>query len=212
MTAFLLFLPFGLIGWPLSRRSALAAERRWKLTRQFKDAIGSLSSFLGAGYSVENAVFAATDELVHLYGASAMITEEFALIGRQIRLNKPAELMLSDFARRSGSEEIRNFAEVFRIARKSGGELCSIIAHTTSVIGDRIAVTEEIKNLTAARRYEQKIMNLMPFAIILYIDFSSEGFFDIMYQTLAGRAVMTACLLCYAFACMLSQKILAIRF
>lgn len=190
----------------------LARERRWRLTLQFKDAIGSLSSFLGAGYSLENAVFAVADELNHLYGSSAMITEEFSLIGKQLRLNKPAEVPLADFAKRSGSEEIRNFMEVFRIARRSGGELCSIIEHTASVIGDRISVTEEINNLTAARRYEQKIMNLMPFAIILYIDLSSEGFFDVMYQTLPGRLVMTVCLLCYGLACLLSQRILAIRF
>ena len=52
---FLFLLPFGLIGLPLYRRKALLKKRQWRLTLQFKEAAGILSSFLGAGYSVENA-------------------------------------------------------------------------------------------------------------------------------------------------------------
>ena len=204
-------LPLGAVVLPLCMRRSLAERRRWKLTLQFKDGIGSLSSFLNAGYSIENAVLASIDELTELYGKDAMITEEFRQIGRQLGLNKPIELPLADFARRSGIEEIRNFVEVFRIAKRSGGALCSIIEHTVSVIREKISVMEEINNLTAARRFEQKIMNLMPFAIILYIDLSSDGFFDVMYQSVPGRCIMTICLLCYGFAVFLSSRIMDIR-
>ncbi len=41
--------------------------------------------------------------------------------------------------------------------------------------------------MTAARVFEQKIMNGIPFGIILYIDFTSPGFFQSMYQTWLGR-------------------------
>lgn len=208
--AFLLLLPLGAVVYPLYQRQALCSSRKRKLQLQFKDGIGMLSSFLGAGYSVENAFSASAAELRNLYGEEAMITKEFMQISADIRLNKPVEALLSDFGRRSGLEDAANFAEVFRIAKRSGGELCSIIAHTAEVIREKTSVSEEINMLTASRRFEQRIMNLMPFGIILYIDLSSAGFFDVMYLTVLGRGIMTACLLGYVGAWVLSDRILDI--
>lgn len=51
----------------------------------------------------------------------------------------------------------------------------------------------------------------IPFAIVLYIDFTSPGFFEIMYSALPGRLVMTACLVMYAGAAVLSKRILEIE-
>lgn len=211
MGAFLLLLPAGIIGYPLYRRRELLRKRQWKLTLEFREAIGLLSSFLSAGYSVENAFAASLRELRSLYGDRAMITEEFSRITAQLRMNRPIEALLEDLALRSGVDEIRNFTEVFSIARRSGGELYTIIEHTVSVIRETLSVGEEIETLTAARRFEQRIMNLMPFGIILYIDLSSGGFFEVMYSTAAGRLIMTVCLLVYLAACLLSERIMDIR-
>ena len=79
------------------------------------------------------------------------------------------------------------------------------------VIRDKIQVQEEIQTMTAARIFEQKIMNGIPFGMILYIDFTSPGFFDIMYGTWMGRLIMTLCLAFYMGAVMLSGKILDIE-
>lgn len=209
--AFLILFPLGAAAYPLYQRRILCEKRKRKLQLQFKDGIGMLSSFLSAGYSVENAFFAAAAELCSLYGEGAMITVEFGQINAGLRMNKPVEALLSEFGRRSGLEDVENFAEVFRIAKRSGGELCSIIAHTADVIREKTSVSEEISMLTASRRFEQRIMNLMPFGIILYIDLSSAGFFEPMYGTALGRGVMTACLLGYAGAWVLSDRILDIH-
>ena len=146
-----------------------------------------------------------------MYGPKGMITQEIAAIVRGIRLNKPVEGLLTDLADRSGLQDIRNFAEVFAIAKRSGGSMSEIIGRTTEVIRDKTAVTEEIRNMTASRRYEQNIMNVLPFAIIVYINLTSSGFLDVMYRTLAGRAVMTLCLAMLAGSWALSRKILDIR-
>ena len=65
--------------------------------------------------------------------------------------------------------------------------------------------------MTAEKRFEQKIMNLMPFFIVFYVDVTSPGFFEPMYRTAAGRVVMTACLGMYLAACVISQRILQIE-
>ena len=208
---FLFLVPLALIGFPRLRREHLKNKRLWELTLEFKEAIWIVSGFLSAGISVENAFEMAVPELVRLYGEDAMIVEEFQRITRGLKLNKPIEPMLQDFAERSGLQDIRNFTEVFSIAKRSGGSLKEIIERTGKIIRDKTAVTEEIRSMTASRRYEQNIMNILPFGIILYINLTSNGFLNVMYERFAGRMIMTACLALIALSYWLSQKILDIR-
>ena len=65
--------------------------------------------------------------------------------------------------------------------------------------------------MLASRMFEQKIMNLIPFLIVLYIDLTSPGFFNVMYVTWMGRGVMTMCLAAYAAALAMARKILDIE-
>ncbi len=208
---FILTAPVFAVLLPAVKQPDLKERERNRLNTQFREAIGMVSSFQSAGYSVENAFFATLSQLRKLYGEKAVITEEFEGICRSIRLNVPVEELLSDLAKRSGLQDIRNFAEVFAIARRTGGNLTSVIGRTVTVIRAKAGVAEEIRTITASRAYEQKIMNILPFAIILYLDVTSKGFLDVMYEGVAGRAVMTVCLLLTAGAYLLSSKILKIE-
>lgn len=167
-----------------------------------------LASFLSAGYSLENSLSLSVKELEGLYGKTGMITEGVFLYGSRVRMNRPVELLLADMGRRSGIQDVDQFAQVFAAAKRSGGELTDIISQTAGIIRDKIQVQEEIHTLTAARVFEQKIMNGIPFGIILYIDFTSPGFFHVMYETWLGRIFMTACLGIYVGAVFLAKKIL----
>ena len=202
---FLFLLPLAFL-FPFTQRKALAAARRRKLLLAFREALSLLASSLSAGYSLENALRESLGELSVLYGNTSLIVREFSYLLRQIGMNIPPEQAVDDFAKRSGLDDIKTFARVLRIARKSGGDLAGILRRTSEVIGDRIQIKEEILTLTAARRFEQRVMNLVPLFMILYVDFSSPGFFRVMYETLLGRLVMTLCLATYLFALYLSQR------
>lgn len=210
MTAFFILLPFGLL-YPIYKKRDLKLERIRKLGLQFKEGILILASFLGAGYSLENGLAMSVRELEGLYGREGMITEEFAALGAGLRMNRQPEQLLMEFGLRSGLEDVDHFAQIFASARKSGGELVEIINYTAGIIRDKVQVQEEIHTITASRVFEQKIMDGIPFVIILYIDFTSPGFFRVMYETSMGRGVMTACLAVYAGALLLAKKVLEIE-
>lgn len=187
-------------------------EKRLHLLEvQFKEAIQMLSAALSAGYSIENAIGSCRKELELLYGQDGMICKEFAHMEEQLGMNRPIEVLMDDFARRSGLAEVENFARIFVIAKRSGGRLVSVIGHTVQIMDDRFRVKEEISLLTASRRMEQRIMNLVPFLMILYIDLTSPGFFGGMYTTDFGRLVMTGCLLVYLLSVYWAGKILKIE-
>lgn len=186
-------------------------KRLEKMEVQFKEMIQILSSSLSAGYSVENAVAACKKELELMYGADGLMTKEVSYMVQQMEMNRPIESLINEFAARSGLEEVENFARIFTIAKRSGGQLVPIITHTVQIMNDRFQVKEEIRTLTASRKFEQKIMNLMPVLMILYIDSTSPGFFSVMYTTVMGRIVMSGCLAVYLLSVYLSGKILDIQ-
>lgn len=210
LLVFIVFLPFGIL-YPFYKKRELKEMRKEELRRQFKEGILILASSLSAGYSIENAFTAAIGDLKELYGDQGLITEEFSYISHQLKINRTVEGLLSEFAARSDLDEIQNFAEIFAVSKRSRGELVSVVSHVVRVIGDKIQVKEEILTLTAEKKLEQKIMNRMPFLIVLYIDLSSPGFFNQMYDTVVGRIVMTVCLLIYLCACYLSGAIMKIE-
>ncbi|MGL5435900.1 MAG: type II secretion system F family protein [Lachnospiraceae bacterium] len=203
-------LPLGIL-YPFYEREVLKKKRKKELASQFKEGMMVLASSFGAGYSIENALSAGTRELMLLYGEQGLITREFSYMIQQIRTNRPVEQLLEDLANRSGLEDIRNFAEVFCVAKRSGGDLSAIMRHTADVIRDKMQVKEEIATLTASRQFEQKIMNLIPFFIVFYVEHSSPRFFDQMYETGLGRILMTGCLITYLIAFVLARKILDIE-
>lgn len=207
---FLLLLPCA-CWYPLYQKKVLQQKRLRQLNLQFKEGIRILAASLSAGYSIENALVVSGRELEMLYGGEGMITMEFAYMVQQLRMNRSIEQVMTEFGERSGLEDIDNFAGIFSVAKRSGGQLVPIINHTVGVIQDKIQVQEEIRTLTSSKQFEQKIMNLIPFLIIFYIDGTSPGFFNMMYETVMGRVLMSGCLLVYLGSLVLSKKILKIE-
>ena len=61
-------------------------------------------------------------------------------------------------------------------------------------------------DLMLSRKYEQKIMNAVPFSSFLP-ESDNEGFFAVLYHNPAGILFMTVCLLAYLAAVLLSDRI-----
>ena len=192
-------------------QESLAKRRRERLAVQFRDLILSAAAGLQAGYSVENAFLAAGEDVKRLYGADSIMAAEAAVLRRGISNNIPLELLLKDLGRRSGVGDVEDFAEVFSIARRAGGAVNDMIRRSASVTGDKIQISREIRTLLASGRYEQKIMNLIPFFIMAYLQLTSAGFFDALYGNPAGILIMTGALAVYSAAFLLSEKIVDIE-
>lgn len=69
----------------------------------------------------------------------------------------------------------------------------------------------EIQTVISARQMEQKIMNIVPFGILLYISAASKGFFDVLYKNVAGIIIMSICMAAYIGAVWLSNRIVDIE-
>lgn len=208
--AMVLVIPIGLFFWK-EKKKELADKRRQRLGEEFKDGILAIATALKVGYSMENAVLEATKDLKMVYSPKSDIIREFTLINLQVRNNVVIEKLLLDFGKRSHVEDIQDFAEVFAIAKRNGGDFYKIIQNTAVTIRDKIEVKQEIETMITAKQFEQKIMNLIPILIIVYISMTSPHFFDTLYHNLFGVLIMTGCLLVYFLAILLARHITAIE-
>lgn len=183
-------------------------QEREELTAQFRECILAVSTLLEAGYSVENAFLECGQDMALMYGEDALICRELIIVRRGLHINVSLEELLADLGERSGCEEIIQFGEVFAIAKRSGGNLAEIIKSSAELIGRKTDLKREIDTLLSGKRMELNIMKAMPFAILLYIGATNRGYFDMLYEGLQGRLIMTGCLGAYVGACALGGLVI----
>lgn len=189
-------------------REQRGARQRLELTEQFKECILSVSASLQAGYAVENAFLESREDMKNLYGTDAMIYQELEGIRRGLVINIPLEEMLLDLGERSGSQEMEQFAKLFAVAKRGGGNLPEMIRTSANLISQKLEVRQEIDTLLSGRKMELKIMDIMPFGIVLYIGSTYENYFAELYHSLSGAAVMSVCLILYLLSVFLGERIL----
>ncbi len=178
-------------------RGEKGKREKEELTSQFRECILAVSALLQAGYSVENAFLECEQDMALMYGKESLICGELKLIRRGLHINIALEELLADMGERSGCEEMIQFAEVFSIAKRSGGNLADIIGSSAELIGRKIETRKEINTLLSGKKMELMVMKLMPFAILLYIELANPGYFDMLYHNLFGAMIMTGCLIAY---------------
>ncbi|GGH77611.1 tight adherence protein B [Pullulanibacillus pueri] len=206
---------FALLGlfYPKMRKKALLEKRKEQLRMQFKEAISSLSSSLAAGRSTENSFREVLADLSLLYpDPNTYIIREFQIINSRVENGEPIERALEDFARRSDIEDIQNFSDVFITCKRTGGDLVMVIRRTTDIITEKLDIQQEVSVMIAQKRFESKVLSIIPIFVILLLKYSSGGYMDPLYDWGSlGPFVMTVCLFILGLSYWLGQKIMKIK-
>ena len=159
--------------WNRECRTARAQKAEEQFRKMFREWILLLSSSLSAGYSVENAFGQSYRELQLMFPEGGIMTDELKGMLAKAGNNQRPEVLLSEFAERHPLEEVKSFVEVFCTARTSGGSLNAVIQNTASQMAEIMDTRREIETLLAAKVYEQRIMTVMPAAVLLYVRIGS---------------------------------------
>lgn len=209
--AFLLFLPIEWF-WIGNCRKNKIQKRKEQLYDHFRDLIAWMHTALRSGYSMENAVLEAAGQMEQNFGKEDVLVQELYRMRHKMMLSLPVEQLFQDLAARSRMEDIETFASVLVIAKRTGGNVCEIFQNTWDVFCTRIDTMREIRSSVSARKFEQNIMSVVPFGILMYVQFSFPEFLEVMYGNLTGVLFMTGCLAVYLAAWKLGERILDIEF
>lgn len=206
LTAVLIGIP-GYIFFIKKIKKVFHEKRKNQLRQQFCEMIDSLSTALSAGLSVEHAFDDAKKIMIGMYGEKSFIVTGLNEIISKMNINKSVEKGLKEFADASGIQEITDFSEIFVHAKRSGGSFKEIISRTVRMMREKSDTEKEIEILLKGKMLEQKIMLIIPFLIMAYLRISSPQYMSVLYHNLAGIVVMSACLIIFAIAVYLTEKI-----
>ena len=191
------------------RKDILVKEQLIK--NEFKDILAAVSFSLNVGYSIENAFREAVSETKLLHGDNSFIVQAFSDILRKVDNSANIEDELIEFADRTGIEDIKYFAQVFKYAKRSGGDLIAIIKNISNTVREKIEVESETQTIISGKKMEQKVMSMMPFGMILYLRMTSPDFISPLYGNVLGIIVMSMCLIVYMAAAYVSRRIVDIN-
>ena len=208
-----MMIPLSFIGIYLWKdfKNMEAEKRRDILAAQFKDCIRSVSAGMRAGYSVENAFRESIGDINLIYGDNSYMSRELKSICAGLSNNENLEDMLVSLGVRSGVDDIKEFGEIFKIAKRGGGNLTGIISDTVALMERKMEIDREIKVVISSKKLESRIMEFVPFGIIAYLSLTSPALFENLYHNVVGISVMSVCLIVYVAAFLLSKKIVSIE-
>lgn len=208
--AFFPLLCIGILYYRMEKKF-LYQRKRDQAREQFKELMLLVSTGQKAGYSAENAFLSSYDDMKALYGEDSSICRMICILKSGRKNNIPFTGLWKRMGQQLNIGEISEFACIYEIAHKSSGNMAAIMEKTALIIVHKIETDNEIKVLLSARRLEQKIMNVMPFFIMLYISVTSPGYFKGLYHSIQGILVMSICLGIYLGAYALSVQIISIE-
>lgn len=183
-------------------------EKDRLLLQQFSECILSVGSSVRSGYAAENAFLESMEDMEMMFGKDAEILVELKIIKGGLASHASLEGLLQDMGWRTKLKEVQEFAEIFAITKRNGGNLADVISMTARQIADGISLEEEMNTMLASKRLEQKIMNVIPFLLVIYLEITTPGYFDMFFGDFTGIALMTLFLIWYMAAYGLSEYIL----
>ncbi len=183
-------------------------QRMETLDIQFKDALQYFRNGLDAGYSPEHSLKDAARGLESLYGKNAEITKSFEEMAGKLSTGMTMEQAFSEFADNSGVGRIREFADLFRILKRTGGNLNKVIRRTVTDLTDSINLRRDLNVVIAAKRGEFNIMCAIPYGILLYLKLLAPEMSAPLYHSSFGIAFMTVILVLCSLCCFLGRRVI----
>ena len=192
--------------WIFISANAAKNKRKNKLRVQFFDMLEALSVSMRSGSTVAKAIQNAREDLLLIYPATGDIIVEMDIILGKFENSVPLAEAFSDFARRSGIDDIASFASIYATIEGKSSRADEIVRETQQIISDKMAIEMEIETLMNAAKSEVNIMLLMPLVILGMIGYMGEGFMGAIYTTAMGRLIATGGLVIFIISFALARK------
>ena len=158
-------------------KSKCIQKRDKELLLEFRDLMESLVSSYSAGGNTISAFESAYTDMDELYGEDSYMAKELEIIRTGLANGFNIVPLIDDMAYRMGLEDIKNFADVFGICFRKGGDMRKVLFDTRQVIGEKIEMEQEMKVALRANMNELNILLVVPVVIDLMFQ-SDQGLAD----------------------------------
>lgn len=202
MIAAMLFLP--------SRIKALEEKRKQELSLQFRALLEALAVSLSSGMNMTDSLQAACKDLRMEYSDKADIVVEVEEMILGLQNNIAIEEMMMSLGDRSENTDIKNFATVFSVSYRAGGNMKDIVRRTGNIISEKIEISGEIETALSSNKLQFKAMMIIPVVMMLMLRGMSRDF-AASFSTVPGIAATTVAIGFFIIAYLSGQKIMDIK-
>ena len=192
------------------RTEQLRKKRLNELTLQFRSFLEALSVSLSSGMNVNDALMNSRNDLKIEYSEDAYMVTELDEMISGIQNGLSIESMMLFLGERTELGDINNFANVFSISNRVGGNLKDIIRRTNIIISEKIEISQEIETAIASNKSQFTAMMVIPVAIVLLMKVMSSQF-AAGFATVGGVIATTVAIGIFVAAYKLGQKIMNIK-
>ena len=167
-------------------------RRREKFNLQLPEALATMSNALRAGFSISQAFDSVVEQ------GEAPMSEEFAILQRQLKIGMSFEDALESMSQRVGSDDLTLVTTAILISRKTGGNVTEIFDKISETIRGRMKIERKVKTLTAQGRLQGIVVSAMPLFLGLIMTLIKPGLMIPFLTSLAGiLAVLVMCALIF---------------
>ena len=194
-------------GWqngdsPLARW--LDARRRAAFNLQLPEALATMSNALRAGFSISQAFDSVVEQ------GEAPMSEEFAILQRQLRIGMSFEDALESLSQRVGSDDLTLVTTAILVSRKTGGNVTEVFDKIAETIRGRMRIERKVRSLTAQGRLQGIVVSSMPLFLGVAMTLIKPDLMLPFLTSLAGVGSVAAVVVLVAAGWLMIRRIIRI--
>ena len=171
---------------------AIIKRRRRRYLTEFKDFLFMASTAIGAGRSMKDAIYESIPSIRNIYGAKSLLADDLDKSYERMQVGGENDVrVLQDLAEASALEDVHDFVTVYAICKTTGASLITALNKAAGVIMEKMSIEREINELVKRKESEGLIIFAMPALIILFLNLTAPDYIAPLYETAAGRVIMT---------------------
>ncbi len=174
-------------------KQAIIEKRRRRYMAEFKDFLFMASTSIGAGRSMKDAIAESIPSLKNIYGDRSILAGDLAKAYERMEKGGENDIsVLRDLSEASGIEDVHDFVTVYSICKTTGASLITALNKAAAVIMEKMSIEREIEELVRRKESEGLVIFVMPAVMILFLNLTAPDYIAPLYETIAGRIIMTA--------------------
>lgn len=186
-----IFLLINLVMIIRTERNRTKKKRQEALGLSMRDFMISITNSLKAGNSLQTAIEKSIDDLKRIpsgrYGNPML--EEAEKIVHDIRIGRSMDEALIAFRDRVRTEDADIFVNMTLKIVEKGGDISEILSMVSGMIGEKIIFKRETMTITAAKRYEAKILTIVPVVMVIFLALSAPSYMKPLFDTMFGKTI-----------------------
>lgn len=191
-------------------KETLLDKKRNEFRNQFKELLLMAEAGQRAGYSVENSIMNCRDELMIMFGRNQPVCTMLERVAVAKRNNCNIKDIFIEAGTDSQIEDISEFGRIYAIAYERSGNMSEVMWETAEIIIGNIETENEIFLSMNDKSFELKVLEIMPFLMMGYIELTNTGYFNGLYGNSMGILIMIIFLGIYSIAYIWGRHILKV--